>query len=102
MTGSSRHCAPPPVVPCVQSCVSRRICGEHMKPLSLLQSFEQPSPLFRLPSSQSSPASMLPLPQLVLQACVLPLAGAVVPVPRQIGSFVQVFEHPVPSPTKRP
>ncbi len=39
---------------------------------------------------------MLPFPQLVEQACVLPEEL------RQIGSLVQVLEQPVPSPLKRP
>ena len=39
---------------------------------------------------------MLPFPQLVEQAWVLPEAL------RQVGSLVQVFEQPLPSPLKRP
>src|SRR5450631_1735235 len=39
---------------------------------------------------------MLPFPQLVEQAWVLPEAL------RQVGSLVQVFEQPVPSPLKSP
>ncbi len=67
-----------------------------VKPSSTLQVEEQPSPLTWLPSSQSSPVSMLPFPQLVEQACVFPEAL------RQVGSLVQVFEQPEPSPLKRP
>src|ERR1022692_4303265 len=67
----------------------------HVKPCSTLHRCEHPSPSATLPSSQSSPASRFPFPQLVAQAWV------VEPV-RQTGSLVQVFEHPVPSPLKRP
>ncbi len=67
-----------------------------VNPVSTLQSCEQPSPSFWLPSSHCSPASTLPFPQLGAQACVFPDEL------RQIGSFVQVLEQPVPSPLKRP
>jgi hypothetical protein len=40
----------------------------------------------------------LPFPQVAAQACVVPAPF----VPRQIGSTVQVFEQPLPSPLKRP
>ena len=67
-----------------------------LNPASIWQVDEQPSPLTALPSSQVSPVSMLPFPQLVEQACVLPAEL------RQVGSLVQVLEQPVPSPLKRP
>ena len=67
-----------------------------VKPASIWQVDEQPSPLVWLPSSHASPASMLPFPQLVEQACVLPAEL------RQVGSLVQVLEQPEPSPLKSP
>src|SRR6516225_7361968 len=64
--------------------------GVQVKPGSVMQVDEQPSPLVVLPSSHCSPGSMLPLPQLTSQARVV-----VVPVPeRQAGSSVHVFEQP--------
>ena len=81
---------------CVQSLESGAGVVVQVNPASTLQSCEQPSPSFWLPSSHSSPASTLPLPQLGVQACVLPDEL------RQIGSLVQVLEQPVPSPLKRP
>ena len=73
-------------------------CGTvlQVNPPSTLQLSEQPSPFLLLPSSQSSPVSTLPFPQTILQAVVAPLAS------RQVGSLVQVFVHPEPSPLKRP
>ena len=67
-------------------------------PSSTLHDDEQPSWSFRLPSSQSSPVSRLPFPQLVAHSWVDPVPF----VPRQMGSLVQVFEQPVPSPLNRP
>src|SRR5579871_3221914 len=69
-----------------------------------MQVLEQPSPETVLPSSHSSPASTLPFPQTVEQAVVVPAPPAehVPELERQVGSLVQVFEHPVPSPLKRP
>src|SRR5262245_1822415 len=67
-----------------------------MNPASTVHVTEQPSPGLVLPSSQSSPSSMLPLPQLTAQACVLPEAS------RQLGSRVQVVVQPVASPRSTP
>src|SRR3954470_18882418 len=93
MTGSCRHL---PVLPLsLQSAVSSCGRASHMKPISSVQVFEQPSPLSRLPSSHSSPVSTEPLPQLTAHACV------VAPV-RQEGSCVHVFEQPVASPKNNP
>ena len=80
----------------MQSTASSFVTGMQVNPDSFLHVDEQPSPSTALPSSQSSPVSMLPFPQLVEQACVLPEAL------RQVGSLVQVLEQPVPSPLKRP
>ena len=79
----------PPTVPSVATVAQ-------LNPASIWQLAEHPSPLLWLPSSQLSPISMLPFPQLAAQAWVLPAEL------RQIGSLVQVFEQPVPSPLKRP
>ena len=93
MIGSDRHS---PVLPgCVQGAVSGWATALHMKPPSSVQVFEQPSPSSRLPSSQASPISTAPLPQLMAHAPV------VAPV-RQLGSLVQVFEQPDASPKNRP
>src|SRR5262245_44236058 len=67
-----------------------------VKPPSMVQVGEQPSPGSRLPSSQASPISTLPLPQVTAQAWVTPADV------RQTGSLVQVFEQPVASPKNRP
>src|SRR6185436_1510620 len=91
MTGSLRH-SPAPVE---QGSVSGRICGVQVKPASCLHLSSQPSPFARLPSSQSSPVSMLPLPQLVSQA-------RVVAPSRHFGSLTQVLEQPLASPMNRP
>src|SRR3954468_16859319 len=91
MISSFRH-FPPPVV---QSSASSFGLSPQVKPPSTLQALLQPSPLSLLPSSQSSPVSLLPLPQVVSQA-------RVVTPSRHLGSLVQVFEQPVPSPKKRP
>src|SRR3954452_5829162 len=80
----------------MQSTASSLVADSQVNPASFLHVSEQPSPLTALPSSQSSPISMLPFPQLVEQACVLPWAL------RHVGSLVQVLEHPVRSPLKRP
>src|SRR3954471_5141271 len=80
----------------MQSTASSLVADSQVNPASFLHFDEQPSPSTAFPSSQSSPVSMLPFPQLVAQACVLPAEL------RQIGSFVQVLEQPVPSPLKRP
>src|SRR5262245_40981742 len=94
MIGNSRQL---PLLPgCVQGAVSSCGAEPHMNPLSTMQVGEQPSPASLLPSSQSSPISMLPLPQVVEQACVTPAEV------RQVGSFVQVLEQPVASPKNRP
>src|SRR3954452_24249634 len=93
MTGSCRHL---PVLPgSLQSAVSSCATALHMKPASRVQVFEHPSPSSRLPSSQPSPVSTDPLPQLIAQACV------VAPV-RQEGSCVHVFEQPLASPKNNP
>jgi hypothetical protein len=67
-----------------------------VNPASTWQELEQPSPLTWLPSSQSSPGSTFPSPHTVEQAWLWPELS------RQLGSLVQVFEQPVPSPKKRP
>src|SRR4029078_7731138 len=91
MTGSLRH-SPAPVE---QGSVSGRICGVQVKPASCLHLSSQPSPFARLPSAQSSAASMFPLPQLVSQA-------RVVAPSRHFGSLTQVLEQPLASPRNRP
>jgi hypothetical protein len=88
MIGSSRHW-PEPDWQVDESCT---IWVAQVNPLSIWQVDEQPSPLTRLPSSHASPGSTLPSPQAVVQAWVLPLPS------KQFGSFVQVFEQPLPSP----
>src|SRR4029077_8840102 len=93
MIGNCRHL---PVLPAsLQSAESSCATGGHTKPVSSVQVDEQPSPGTRLPSSQASPVSIAPLPQLTAHACVVD------PV-RQEGSFVHVFEHPLASPKNRP
>src|SRR6266540_3681043 len=91
MTGSLRHSP----VPVEQVSVSGRAWSVQVKPPSFMHLSSQPSPFARLPSSHSSPASTLPLPQLVSHA-------RVVAPSRHLGSLVQVFEHPVPSPSNSP
>src|SRR5262245_41961762 len=94
MTGSCMHW--PELPGWVQGAVFSRISWLHMKPASIWQPEEQPSPELLLPSSQISPGSMLPLPQLVAHACVAPVAL------RQAGSLVHVFVQPVASPKNTP
>ena len=102
LTGSSRHLPLFPI--CMQSEVSGLGTFLQVKPASVWQVLEQPSPDTVLPSSHCSPASTFPFPQTVEQAWVVPAVPAVheAVAARQIGSFVHVFEQPVPSPLKRP
>src|SRR5688572_23853278 len=67
-----------------------------VKPPSSAHAAEQPSPSTPLPSSQPSPGSTFASPQRVVHAVVTPAAS------RHVGSCVQVFEQPEPSPWKRP
>jgi len=67
-----------------------------MNPASIAQVGEQPSPAFVFPSSHASLRSILPLPHVAAQACVVPDAD------RQTGSRVQVREQPDASPKNVP
>src|SRR3569623_2371121 len=90
-----------PLLPAwVQGTTSGFFMTSQDQPCSFLQSCEQPSPSAWLPSSQSSPLpslmSTLPSPQPALQAWFFPLES------RHVGSLVQVFEQPLPSPRNTP
>ncbi len=58
-----------------------------VKPSSILQSEEQPSPLTALPSSHASVPSKRPSPHFVVQPP---------PVGGQVGSAIQLAVHPSP------
>ena len=66
--------------PLLHGVVSGFVCAMHVKPPSSWHLSSQPSPLTWLPSSHFSFGSMLPSPQRVVQAVVVPEAS------RQVGS----------------
>ena len=67
----SSHVSDPAIIPSehigVQKLGAVGDCSEHLKPVSIIQSAEQPSPLLLFPSSHFSKGILVPSPQIGVQ-----------------------------------